>query len=413
MKINPQLKICVIGNGKGPHVRNRTKVFADMGHNVTLITDYASEIPNINEILLTVPQYPIINPIASTIAHLWHIRKIKADIYFVHFPRRHSAWAAAIANVRPLVVTVMGGDVNFDTRLGPTSNFQRSLTVSVLDKADKILAKSNDLIDTTLKYGNYENKIERVIWGVDLNFWYKRNETEARLRHNISEEDFVLLSPKILTPFYNIHLIIEAMRKVVDKHPNAKLLVTERWPQPKYKEQLTRLIEKLGIEKNILFIGELKQEQLPEYYSISDIVITLPSSDGLPQAMFEAMACEVPYMLGNLPHYTEVVTHQDSAYFVDFNPDSIADGIIHLIEDGQLRKNIIRNGLDVVRSVADIQKEAKRVEEIFYTLRDEKTIKRNMSLDYMMIFKFFALGFKRFIAKVVETFNPKKSQPTP
>jgi sulfite reductase beta subunit-like hemoprotein len=56
------------------------------------------------------------------------------------------------------------------------------------------------------------------------------------------------------------------------------------------------------------------------------------------------------------------VQHEESAYFVDPDPEAIAAGIVHLLEDTGLRNRIAEQGRRIVVEQADLDKETERVE---------------------------------------------------
>lgn len=392
------LHICVIGDGGDIHTQNRTLIFVERGHQVTLVTDRPGKLPGVQEIFIPLPEHPVLKNV-GVLRFVRTLQQIDADVFMVHFPRRPTAWAAAIANVQPTVISVMGGDVNFADRDKPTSDFQQALTRAVLNNASYIVAKSNYLIGQLSKLGDYEDRVTRVIWGVDLNHWRQCDTSSLRQQLKLSPDAYVILSPKVLRPFYNIHMIIEAMPSVIRQHPGTQLLITERWADETYKTELTTRIAALGIQDHVRFIGEVTQNDLPLYYSLSDITVSLAPSDGLPQALFEAMACETPCLLGNLEQYREVVRHKDSAYFVEFDPESIANGINELLGNPQLRQTIARNGLKVVQEVADIHKEAERVEGIFHRVRAESRHRPNR-IDYGLLWRFLGMGIQRAVQKI-------------
>jgi len=107
---------------------------------------------------------------------------------------------------------------------------------------------------------------------------------------------------------------------------------------------------------------------MPQYYSLAEAAVAVPPSDGLPQALLEGMACGVPSILSRLARYEELVTHGESAYFVDVTPESIADGVIRMLGDATLRERIAGIGREIVATHADFDREVDRVEAKYYEL---------------------------------------------
>jgi glycosyltransferase involved in cell wall biosynthesis len=158
------------------------------------------------------------------------------------------------------------------------------------------------------------------------------------------------------------------MPTVVRDVPDAVLLVTEYAADPEYRQQIAHRIKELGLEKHVQFCGHVAHADMPEYYSLAEITVAVPSSDGLPQTLLEGMACETPSVLARLPRYEEIVEDRVSAYFVDDHPEAIAAGIIELFNAPQLRATIARNAIAIVRERASLDEQAARVERKFREL---------------------------------------------
>jgi glycosyltransferase involved in cell wall biosynthesis len=72
-------------------------------------------------------------------------------------------------------------------------------------------------------------------------------------------------------------------------------------------------------------VGAIPHEEMPAYYSLAEVAVSVPRSDGLPQSLFEALACGTPSVLGRLAAYEEVVTDGESALSADFEPGAVAE----------------------------------------------------------------------------------------
>ncbi len=398
-----RLTLCAIGSVANIHVQNRTRCFAERGHRVLLISDSPGEIDGV-EVLA--PRSPA-NPIKRLVAQLedYHpmLRRANADIYHVHFAWYLRAWMALLLDCRPLVVSLMGSDVFYkERRRGGL--FSRWLTRELLRQADLITAKSNHIIVAVNGLIGQRPNITRVMWGVDPAQFHRQDASELRQRLSLTPSQFVILFPKSLISFYQSHLVIAALRNVVQTHPNVRLLITDDGADPAYKNRLIDQIEQLGLDEYVRFVDAVPHPAMPLYHSLADLVIAMPLSDGLPQALFEAMACETPSILPNLPNYAEVVTHGENAYLVDYSPESIAAGINHLIEDRALYDGIVRKGLETVRREASFPDEVSRVEAMYFDLLDSprrkigllrKLLIGTMVGGYVVFEKGFAALFKR------------------
>ena len=117
-----------------------------------------------------------------------------------------------------------------------------------------------------------------------------------------------------------------------------------------------------------MFCGRVRHDDMPAYYSLAEIAVAVPTSDGLPQTLLESVACGTPNILSRLPRYEEIVRHEESAYFVEPSPACIAAGIVRLLEDPALRAGIAARAHAIVRDEADLDEQAARVERRYQQL---------------------------------------------
>jgi glycosyltransferase involved in cell wall biosynthesis len=161
------------------------------------------------------------------------------------------------------------------------------------------------------------------------------------------------------------------MPLVLAKQPKAVLLIMEYRADPTYRAEIVERIAALGLSERVRFIGEASHSEMPMFYSLADLTISVPSSDGLPQSLLESMACGTPNILSKLPRYQEFVQHRESAYFVDPTPESVAAGVLELLENPALRKSIAKVALSIVQREGDLDEQAARVESRYFSLANK------------------------------------------
>ena len=135
--------------------------------------------------------------------------------------------------------------------------------------------------------------------------------------------------------------LIEAMPAILQKVPNAYLLLVGEGP---YRSHLEKLAKKLSLNENITFAGRILYDKLPSYLSAADL-FAMPSRsrffglevEGLGIVYLEASACGIPVVAGN----------SGGA------PDAVLDGLTGLCVDGTDINQI-------AQAVIDICSEAKR-----------------------------------------------------
>ena len=186
----------------------------------------------------------------------------------------------------------------------------------------------------------------------------------------------VILSPKILSPFYNVDIIVEAMAKIVEQEPKARLVVTEYGATPDYRAKLDAQIATLGLQQNVHLRRKIAHERMPAFYSMADVSVGIPKSDGLPQTLLEAMACGVPNVVGRLHRYGEIVQDGESAVFADITPEGVADAVLRLLRNPELSRRVAEQGRKIVIEQANFPRDVAKVENAYYELTNRRNLVR-------------------------------------
>jgi len=359
-----------VGNGRSVHVLSRSAAFAARGHAVRLVT-LGPVLPAVGLEVRTrpMPATPL-QAVAAARSFLADLRSFEPDLLHLHYAGGKLGTMATLSGIRPFVVTVMGGDVLPEQHPGGLSRLERRATRRILERADLVLVKSNALRPVVEALGPLPGRIETVRWGVDPDRFRHDPEAEAGLRERLGllSTDVPLLSPRILGPLYNTHLLVDAMPAILERVPHAVLLLTEYNATPGYRELLEQRIAPLGLRDRVRFVGAVGAADMPALYAVAAVAVMVPSSDGLPQSLFEAMASGTPVVLGRLSGYTEVVSDGGTAVLCDFTPPSIAEAVLRLLTDEPFRKGVATRALARVAECAFLPREIARVEAFYQEL---------------------------------------------
>jgi glycosyltransferase involved in cell wall biosynthesis len=95
----------------------------------------------------------------------------------------------------------------------------------------------------------------------------------------------------------------------------------------------------------VVFSGRLDSGELGQVLGASLALTYVSYFEGFGIPIVEAFRCGVPVITSDVTSMPEVAG--DAALLVDpFNPDSIADAMIRIAEDEELRNELIRKGRD-------------------------------------------------------------------
>lgn len=180
--------------------------------------------------------------------------------------------------------------------------------------------------------------------GVDLRRFHPDVEPMQRFK----DEKLNILFVGRIEPRKGLIYLIQAFRKIKDKHPNTRLLVVGPglWFRRKYELQV-----KLAGIKDVVFTGRVSFRDLPRYYATADIFCapaTGRESFGL--VLLEAMAHGKPIIASRIEGYASVLTHKREGLMVPpKDPVSLAYALEKCINNEPLRRQLGEEGLITVR----------------------------------------------------------------
>lgn len=162
--------------------------------------------------------------------------------------------------------------------------YSKNVLKCLYNKADKIVVlSSHGKRDMINNYGIKRDKLKVI-----PNAVISRN-----FEKNILWDygDTVILSVNRIHPIKQQGILIDAMQEIVKVIPNAKLLLVGN-DRDRYARKLKNHVERIGLEKAVIFIGQV---QNVEYYMYNSQVFVLTSLiEGFPNVVIEAMNQGIP-----------------------------------------------------------------------------------------------------------------------
>jgi len=368
---NNVMRLCILGSALSNHVVARADVFRTLGHDVTLISPSAGRValPPGSNLTVVDCRSGTRGKFDFLIRVLRAVWSARADVYHAHYAAELTTWAAWLLRKRPLVITVMGGDVLFGEQgtLGPLG---RWLTRRAIKAADLVTVKSRYLGDIAAAWGVPRERIMNVIWGVDAGAFEVEPDAalSRRADWHVEARDMVLFSPRMLKPLYNQMLMVEAFAKVHETQPDARLVLSTYNADPAYRDAVASRAKTLGVNADVRFVDAIDAADMPASYAAADIVLSLPPSDGTPQSVLEAMASGTPVISADIDHLRDLFRHGETVWVSALEPDSIANGMNAILDDAELRERIAAGARRLVREKADFPSQARAVEQRLLSL---------------------------------------------
>jgi len=214
-----------------------------------------------------------------------------------------------------------------------------------LRKADRIITISAFSKNEIIKYLGYpEDKIHVIYPAVNHSYYYEKRDREILKRFNISEDEKIILYVGSEQPRKNLPFLIRAFGKLKRILPEAKLLKIGNPLWRGAREENLRLIGKLNLQNDVIFVGYVDEEELPKWYNAADLFVFPSLYEGFGLPPLEAMACGTPVITSNASSLPEVVG--DAGIIVDsFNTDEMVRAMYEVLTNDGLREDMSKRGL--------------------------------------------------------------------
>jgi len=181
------------------------------------------------------------------------------------------------------------------------------------------------------------------------------NKEEIREKLKLKKSDKVIVNVGRLSIEKGHKYLIKAMKLVVKKMPETKLLIVG---DGELKEELIKICISLGIEKNVFFLGE--RRDVIEILAVADIFVYQSLWGSLGLAVFEAIASGVPVVIPETTGVYELIRcGENGLIHIPTNPDSIYRCIERLLKDKKCSREIALQALEDIHDKYSIDNTAK------------------------------------------------------
>ena len=218
------------------------------------------------------------------------------------------------------------------------------------------------------------SNITRIYPGIDLEkYVFQTKDLPAMELFKISENDFVITYPGEYTRLGATDEIVASLPTLFEKIPNAKFVFACRVKNEKdalkKAEVVTKLKEK-GILEKVIFTDTFTD--MPKLYNLSDIVV-FPVHDmkgkfDVPLAVIEAMACEKPVIISDLPILQEFATKENSVIIKTGETSSLIAACEKLQQNPEQAISIGKSAREYVEKNFNINDVAKKYAEVYEQL---------------------------------------------
>ncbi|MGG4146297.1 glycosyltransferase family 4 protein [Paenibacillus algorifonticola] len=242
----------------------------------------------------------------------------------------------------------------------------------------KITTVSNYIKSTiTRRIPAAEEKTEPIFSGIDPDsyhpIWTSRGlqlRNQMREKYGVQNKKVILFVGR-LSVKKGPHLLIEAMDRVLDEHPDAVLVIVGgKWfsdnTVDSYGQWLLKLAE--PYRSRVIFTKFVQADEIQNYFSMGDVFVCSSQwQEPLARVHYEAMAAGVPVITTDRGGNAEVVQHKRNGYIVrTYNSaDSFADAINYMLTYRDEARTMAYRGREMVEGFFTFKHVADRLNKIY------------------------------------------------
>jgi teichuronic acid biosynthesis glycosyltransferase TuaC len=286
--------------------------------------------------------YPITGISYSLFVSKYAVKNIKPIPALIHahfsYPDGYGMMKLAKRWNIPLVISALG---TIERKVAYEGSYTSKQIIEAMSFADRILSVSEDLKLHIVNLGIDKNKVHVVPNGVDIGKFKPAGKAHARSILNLPRDKNIVLFVGALRKIKGVDYLIEAAQSFVDR--DTYLFMVGR--DDGLKKNLEKRAHELKIANYIKFTGPVNHEDIPLWISASDILVLPSLSEGRPNVILEALACEVPVVATDVGGIPELMVDGETGYLVPpKSPDELSRKINKLLDDKNRREKMGKFG---------------------------------------------------------------------
>ncbi len=165
-----------------------------------------------------------------------------------------------------------------------------------------------------------------------------------------------------------VQVLLQAFLAVKARYPNARLVIAGGG----YRAHLEQFVRFARLEDSVIFTGFIPDDELMKLYRVVDVAVYPSLYEPFGIVALEAMAVGVPVVVSDAGGLKEVVWHEQTGIVTwAGNPDSLAWGILRVLDDPESAKVRVQNALHTVQTEFNWQTIARQTRRVYERIWSE------------------------------------------
>ena len=354
------MRILFVSDAQSIHTRRWAEYFRDKGADVHVASFRPFDIPGVKVHVL--PTYGL-----GKLGYIFALGVLRKLYTILHPDVVHAQYVtsygflAALAGLRPLIVTAWGTDVLISPQ---ESRLMRFLAKYAVTHATAVTTVAEHMNSSIVNLGIPPEQIEAIPFGVDSQFFLPAQVDTA------PRKLLKLICTRNFAPIYDVQTLIRALAKVFAR---GYLLDIDLVGDGPLRQSLVDLVHELGLAAQVHFHGHVDHKTLAGLLANADIFVTPALSDGNNVSLNEAMSCGCFPIATQIPANAQWLEDGRNGYlYTSGNVELLAQAIEKAINNTPLRLATKAENRRIVETRADWRICVKRMETIYERLSGQR-----------------------------------------
>lgn len=215
------------------------------------------------------------------------------------------------------------------------------------------------------------DKVISIPNGVDVEILSEAFDRDFRLQYGLQNASHLVVDVGSVKAVKGYDVLLRTAAIVCRQFPKAVFVIAGALQDLAYHQQLCELIASLELSGNVRFLGNV--DPAFSLLQASDVFCHLSRTDGLSNALLEAMAAGLPCVLTRVGGNPEVVEDGRSGFLVPSDdPEASARYVLQLLRDSELRSRMGKRGQQLIQERYTAGHMVNRIVALYDSLLSQK-----------------------------------------
>lgn len=373
------LHLAVLANGQGYHMPKWLCALADAGLKVTLFSYHPPQKPiegvvskALNPLVKNRPNWLDFWRNASWLRA--QLEALDVDVLMASYATSYG-WLAVRCGFQPLLLQTWTLDISHY----PATNWRRWILKPIVQRvlhASKSITTDGSALADYLKesYPRVAEKVVPMRWGVRLADYTfdEQAGSSFRKQYDIPNDVPLVVSPRGLQHWYRPEVVLPALWGLLEKHATVHVLVltvlhdrtsaVQQWLDQLAQHPRAHVIDQF-----------LTTAEMQGLWSAAEIMISLPTDDGISEAVLEAMYAGVFPIVSDIPSNRSFLD-EGAAFFVNGDDEQVLTtailDVMSKLDGEKHQERLARNQTWVARE-ASVEGTAEKMCVLIESLKED------------------------------------------